>query len=477
MDTPSQLRHFIQGQFTEAQDADAFDLISPVTEQVYRRSPNASAADVDRAYAAAREAFAVWRQTTPVQRQKALLQWADAIEEQAPALIEAQSRNTGQLKHLIATEEVAVAVDQIRFFAGAARCLEGKASGEYLTGLSSTVRREPLGVIGQVTPWNYPLLMAVWKVAPALAAGNTVVLKPSETTPESSLLLAEIAGAVLPEGAFNVVLGDAQAGALVVSHPAADMVCITGSVRAGIQVAAAAASNLTPTHLELGGKAPVLVFEDADLEKAATAIATAGYFNAGQDCTAASRVIVAAAVHDELVQRLVEQSQATRFGLPDDQEALYGPLNNARQLQRVQGFIERLPAHARIQTGGQRAEQPGYYFEPTLITDLQQGDEVIQTEVFGPVITVQSFADEAEAILKANGVEYGLAASVWTRDHARALRLTKALDFGCVWVNTHIPLAAEMPHGGFKHSGHGKDLSAYSLDAYTRIKHVMSALD
>jgi betaine-aldehyde dehydrogenase len=473
-------KNVVDGELVDAASGATYDVVDPTTGAVYGSAPASAAEDVDRAYAAAATAFEKWGRTTPKERSEALLKIADAIDRRADEITAVEVKDTGKPIGLTASEELPPSSDHFRFFAGAARVLEGKSAGEYLPGHTSWIRREPVGVVGQVTPWNYPLMMMIWKIAPALAAGNTIVLKPSDTTPASSTLLAEICQEFLPPGVLNVVTGDRDTGRLLVTHKTPQMVSITGSVRAGMEVAGAAAADVKRVHLELGGKAPVVVMDDADLEAAAEAIATAGYFNAGQDCTAATRVLAGPRVHDDFVAALAEQARNTRTGMPDDEDVLYGPLNNPDQLARVSGMVDRLPDHARVEAGGGRASvsggEEGYFYEPTVLAGLQQEDEQIQTEIFGPVITVQRFSDEDEAVRWANGVEYGLSASVWTRDHQRALRMSRDLDFGVVWINTHIPFISEMPHGGFKHSGYGKDLSMYGLEDYTRIKHVMSFL-
>ncbi|KQR11078.1 gamma-aminobutyraldehyde dehydrogenase [Cellulomonas sp. Leaf334] len=472
-----ELRNVIGGAQRPAADGRTTSVVDPSTGQEYARAPLSGTQDVDDAYSAASDAFTTWGRTTPAERQLALLRLADAIEQRADEFVAVESRNTGKPLHLTATDEVPPCVDQLRFFAGAARVLDGLSAGEYMAGHTSWVRREPVGVVGQVTPWNYPLMMAIWKVAPALAAGNTIVLKPSDTTPASTLLLGQVANEVLPPGVLNIVCGDRDTGRALVSHQRPDMVAITGSVRAGSQVAAAAAANVKRVHLELGGKAPVIVFADADLAAAAEGIAGAGYYNAGQDCTAATRVLVHASVHDDFVAALAEAARGQRTGVPSDPDVAFGPVNNALQLDRVTGFLDRLPDHASIVAGGHRVGDVGYFVEATVVSGLKQDDEAVQDEIFGPVITVQTFTDEDEAITLANGVRYGLSSSVWTQNHGRALRVSRALDFGVVWINTHIPFVAEMPHGGFKHSGYGKDLSMYGFEDYTRVKHVMSAFD
>jgi hypothetical protein len=470
-----QYRNFINNEFITASGDDTLELISPVTEESLGHSPISGAPEIEAAVAAASAAFKTWSTTTPSQRQKCLLQLADAMEAHAEDIALAQTRETGQITNFVVSEECLAGADQIRFFAGAARMLNGLSTGEYMEGHTSSIRREPLGVIAQVTPWNYPLMMALWKIGPAVAAGNTVVLKPSDTTPGSTLKLAELIAEIFPPGVINIVLGNASTGAQLAAHPEVRMVSITGSVPAGRAVGRSAGENLKRSHLELGGKAPVIVCADADLPAAAEGIAAAGFFNAGQDCTAACRVLVDASVADTFTSLLVAEAEKLHPGKPDDENAFYGSLNNARHFAKVTAVLNDLPEHATVATGGNRVGDVGYYLEPTIITGLRQSDKEIQEEAFGPIITVQTFDTIDEALEMSNDVSYGLASSIWSNDHHVIERASRELDFGCVWVNCHIPLVAEMPHGGYKDSGYGKDLSLYSLEEYTRIKHVMSA--
>ena len=475
----SQHKNFVGGEWVDSTGGETMEVLNPSTGEVIAEVARSTAEDANHAVEAAKNALPEWLETTPGERAELLFKLADLIEENAEELAALESKNVGKPLSY-ARDEMPVSADNIRFFAGAARVLEGRAAGEYMRGYTSMLRREPIGVVAGIAPWNYPLMMAVWKFSPALAAGNVQVLKPSEQTPLSLLRFMELAADVIPPGVLNVITGDGvPVGEALVKHPEVRLVSLTGDVETGKAIARTAADNLKRVHLELGGKAPVVVFDDADPAAVAEAIKIAGYWNSGQDCTAASRVVAGPKIYDKLIEELVPAVESLHVGDPaEGDEIEMGPVISKDQQDRVVGFLERAKeSKATILTGGDSNGDRGFFVKPTIVTGIEQDNEIIQREVFGPVVSVQKFADDDQAIAWANDVPYGLAASVFTRDISRALNAARKLEFGTVWINDHIPLVSEMPHGGFKRSGYGKDLSVYSLEDYTQLKHVMAKLD
>ncbi|MGI9113250.1 MAG: gamma-aminobutyraldehyde dehydrogenase [Gaiellaceae bacterium] len=470
----TEYKNYVGGEWVESSSGETMPVLNPSTGETIAEVPRGTAEDVTRVVAAAKKALPEWLERTPKARMELLLALADVIDENAEELTELESQNVGK-PMAIARDEMPFSADNLRFFAGAARTLEGKAAAEYVEGYTSIIRREPLGIVAGITPWNYPLMMMVWKLGPALAAGNISIIKPAEQTPLSTLRFAELAQEVLPPGIFNVITGDGvPVGDGLVRDPDIRLVSLTGDIETGKTIARNAADTLKRVHLELGGKAPMVVLDDADPEQVAEAVKIGGYWNSGQDCTASSRILVSETIYDDVMSQLVTTIEAMKVGDPADGEAIeMGPVISQEQRERVLGFLERLPARASILTGGESVGDRGFFVKPTIVADVEQDDEIVQREVFGPVVSVQRFASDEEALEMANGTRYGLAASVFSRDVGRALAAARKLEFGTVWVNEHLfPLSSEMPHGGFKESGYGKDMSLYSMEEYTRVKHV-----